>query len=336
MTMLCRIATAVALLMSLLSTAALSHEARPLYVEITEVADGAFRVLWKAPLTVGAGNIPIVRAMNGCTSVGQSVGGGNIRQQDILCRGQSNTPALEFEYPKQNPSISTMIHFARISGETHTKILPPDMRKWTAPAPETAVGISRDYIELGFRHILEGFDHLLFVTCLLLIAGTFRRILITITGFTLAHSITLAAGALGLARVPIAPVEATIALSIVFLAYELVRNQRDTLTWRYPILVSGGFGLLHGFGFASVISEIGLPQTEVAAALVAFNIGVEVGQVLFVILIVIAVKVAKTSVGRNGTSGALSFGGTSQRIIGYAVGTTASFWTLERVAGYLA
>ena len=140
----------------------------------------------------------------------------------------------------------------------------------------------KTYLVFGVEHILSGMDHLLFIACLIFIAGTWRRILVTITGFTIAHSLTLTLSALELIRLPVPPIEATIALSIVFLAREIALDRRDTLTWRYPIAVSAGFGLLHGLGFASALKDIGLPQTEIPAALLAFNVGVEIGQIMFV------------------------------------------------------
>ncbi len=133
----------------------------------------------------------------------------------------------------------------------------------------------------------------------MVIAGTWRRILITITGFTIAHSITLALSALGLVRVPIPAVEAAIALSIVFLAVEIVRGDKTSLTYRYPIAVSSSFGLLHGFGFAAVLGETGLPQTEIPAALLFFNVGVELGQIAFVLAVVPRISSFASWAGRS-------------------------------------
>jgi hypothetical protein len=178
----------------------------------------------------------------------------------------------------------------------------------------------------------------LFVACLVLISGTLKRILITVTGFTIAHSITLALAALGVVQVAVAPVEAAIALSIVFLATELVRQQRDTLTWRFPIAVSASFGLLHGFGFASVLGEIGLPQTEIPAALLFFNVGVELGQIAFVLVLLAGLFVLRRAalmlvrVPRLGFPNAVAV----HRPAGYLVGTLAAFWMVERVVSFWA
>ncbi|MBW2190201.1 MAG: HupE/UreJ family protein [Deltaproteobacteria bacterium] len=185
------------------------------------------------------------------------------------------------------------------------------------------------------QHILGGYDHLLFLVCLLLIAGTGRRILVTITGFTIAHSVTLALSALGVVRVPVAPVEAAIALSIVFLAVEIVRGDPDSLTYRYPIAVAASFGLLHGFGFAAVLGETGLPQTEIPAALFFFNLGVEVGQIAFVVGIIFVYQLARSALGALGLR-ALAADRLHQlrTPAAYAVGSLASLWMIQRVATF--
>jgi len=227
-----------------------------------------------------------------------------------------------------------LIRFQRLSGETHTAVLGPDESEWTLPPPESAGRVAREYLGLGLAHILEGGDHLLFLACLIFIARSTRRILVTVTGFTLAHSITLALATLGWVRLPVPPVEAAIALSIVFLATEIARQPRDTLTWRHPIAVSSSFGLLHGFGFAAVLREAGLPQLELPAALLFFNLGVEVGQVLF-----IAALVGVWALLRGLLRGRLSLSGPelmerARLPVGYAVGWLASYWLFVRVASF--
>jgi hydrogenase/urease accessory protein HupE len=190
--------------------------------------------------------------------------------------------------------------------------------------------VATTYLKFGVEHIWQGTDHLLFVACLLFIAGTARRILITITGFTIAHSITLSLAALDWVHIAVPPVEATIALSIVFLDREIILKRQDTLTWRYPIAVSASFGLLHGFGFASALGDIGLPQTEIPAALIAFNVGVEIGQILFVALILLTIwllaRIQQASSIKLDT-----LLRKSETIITYGVGSVAMMWTMERV-----
>ncbi len=193
------------------------------------------------------------------------------------------------------------------------------------------------FVYLGAKHMFTGYDHLLFLVCLLLISGTGRRILITITGFTIAHSITLALSALGVVQIPVPPVEAAIALSIVFLAVEIIRGDPNSLTYRYPIAVSSSFGLLHGFGFAAVLGETGLPQTEIPTALLFFNVGVEVGQIAFVAAVVLVYQGVRW-VGRSMLDRDLSIDALRpfQTPAAYAVGILAAFWMVERVVGFWA
>ena len=155
-------------------------------------------------------------------------------------------------------------------------------------------------MQLGVEHILTGVDHLLFVLCLILLVPDIRKLLLTVTAFTIAHSITLAAASLGFVNVPTAPVEATIALSIVFLASELLRDphQRSDITQTYPWLVAFSFGLLHGLGFAGALAEIGLPHGQIPLALFSFNVGVELGQLAFIAAVLSATYLSRTVVMR--------------------------------------
>ncbi|MEA3274200.1 MAG: HupE/UreJ family protein [Pseudomonadota bacterium] len=183
------------------------------------------------------------------------------------------------------------------------------------------------YTLLGIEHILLGFDHLLFVLCLLLIVQGGWQLVKTITAFTLAHSITLALATLGLVQVPSPPVEASIALSIAFLAAEILRHRagRDTgLTWRYPWMIAFAFGLLHGLGFAGALAELGLPQKEIPIALLFFNVGVEVGQLLFVGVILL-LGYALHWIGQQRRD-------LLTRATAYGIGGMATFWFLQRSA----
>jgi hydrogenase/urease accessory protein HupE len=325
-----------ALLIGTLALPARAHESRPLYIEVTEKAPLVFFLQWKIPPSVDVRNAPEV-SMGGDCSASSDVGGprGSVRQQTYRCDADPAGSALRITYPAFNPSVATLVRVSRASGEKHSILASPDESEVIIPEKESFGAVARDYFRLGVQHILEGYDHLLFLVCLLLIAGTGRRILITITGFTLAHSITLALSALGLVRVPVPPVEAAIALSIVFLAVEIARGDKSSLAYRYPIAVSSSFGLLHGFGFAAVLGETGLPQTEIPAALLFFNIGVEVGQIIFVAAVIIlyqAVRLlGKRMLDRNLSVDALR---PLQTPAAYAVGMLASFWMIQRVATF--
>lgn len=317
-----------------LAGVASAHDTRPLYVEISEQAEGTYSLAWKVPITVAATNIPNVSLPQSCNAITPVTGGKTDRRQVLRCESDLSNEAVTITFPRYNPSISSLIHFTRLSGETYSVVLPPEESVWTIPEKEQTWKVAREYTVLGIEHILEGYDHLLFIVCLVLLAGTFKRTLITVTGFTIAHSITLALAALEVVKVSVAPVEASIALSIVFVAMELARNRRDTLTWRYPIAVSSTFGLLHGFGFAAVLTEIGLPQTEIPAALLFFNVGVEIGQILFIVAAVaifFTSKVALRALREMDFADVLS---AVQKPSAYLVGVLAMFWTLDRVAGF--
>jgi hydrogenase/urease accessory protein HupE len=176
----------------------------------------------------------------------------------------------------------------------------------------------------------------MFVALLVLIARTGRRTLITVTGFTLAHSLTLALSTLELISLPIPAVEAAIALSIVFVATEIARKNEKTLTYRYPVLVASSFGLLHGFGFASVLREVGLPATELPTALLFFNVGVEIGQIAFV-LIIFGVTYSARTAGQRLSARTETFNLSNAKtsaVTAYTVGAVASFWTLERILAF--
>jgi hydrogenase/urease accessory protein HupE len=185
---------------------------------------------------------------------------------------------------------------------------------------------------LGIEHILAGLDHLLFVLALLLLVQGTRRLIATITAFTVAHSLTLFAATLGWLNVPGPPVEAVIALSIVFLAGEIVhaRQGRPGLTQRRPWIVAFSFGLLHGLGFAGALAEVGLPPLSIPTALLFFNVGVEIGQLIFIAVVLGAIAVARRIARR------LKFNAPSWwwRVPPYAIGSIASFWLVQRVAAF--
>ena len=322
----------------MLSSAAHAHESRPLYIEVTEKAPLVFSIRWKIPPSVDVRNAPEILMAEGCVAAtGQAVAAnrGSLRRRTYRCDVDPAGTALQIRYPAFNPSVSALVRVSRRSGETHSLLAPPDQTELIIPEVESFGAVARDYLTLGVKHILEGYDHLLFLVCLMLIAGTGRRILITITGFTIAHSITLALSALGLVRVPVPAVEAAIALSIVFLAVEIVRGDERSLTYRYPIAVAASFGLLHGFGFAAVLGETGLPQTEIPAALLFFNLGVELGQLAFVFGVVLVYQLLRLA-GRAIVDRDLSIVGLRplQTPTAYAVGILASFWMIQRVATF--
>ena len=191
---------------------------------------------------------------------------------------------------------------------------------------ESMAQVASTYTLLGIEHILLGIDHLLFVLALLMLVPNMRTLVWTITSFTLAHSLTLAAATLGWVNVPQKPVEAVIALSILFVAMEIVhwRQGKPGITRRMPWLVAFTFGLLHGFGFAGALNEIGLPEHAIPPALLFFNVGVELGQLAFIAAVLLAWAVLKR----------LNWPQWAWRVPVYAIGSMAAFWTIERIAGF--
>lgn len=329
----------IAVMVLLLPPVAKAHDSRPLYIELRELQGGAYRLEWKTPPSVSRLAAPLVALPDRCQRQGNiaesSDSSGLVRRASFDCAGTAGGMTLSIDYPGANPSLSSLVRYLGAAGEEVTEVLDPEQGHWTVPESLTANGVAWSYTALGVEHILVGTDHLLFLLCLLWIAGSGYRILITVTGFTLAHSLTLVLSALDVVRLPIAPVEAVIALSIVFLASEIASGQRQSLTWRYPIGVSSTFGLLHGFGFANALYEVGLPQTELATALLFFNLGVEVGQLLFIGAVIALGLLCRTAVSRSASVAVLAAGGRRAELWAvYGIGILASFWLVERVAGF--
>jgi hypothetical protein len=222
--------------------------------------------------------------------------------------------------------VDALVRIERTDGRVVSHVLRPGASSFTIEMGATIPVLG--YLRLGAEHILFGIDHLLFVLGLILLVGDVRLLVKTITAFTLAHSITLALATLGVVRIPQAPVEAVIALSIVFLASELVRQGRGEIsrTARQPWLVAFVFGLLHGLGFAGALSEVGLPAGDVPAALLLFNVGVEVGQLAFV-----AAALALIAAARRLSRPPWRW---LDEVPAYAIGSVAAFWLIQRITGF--
>lgn len=218
--------------------------------------------------------------------------------------------------------VDVLVRIALADGRVVSRMLRPDAPSFTFTA-ETAGPAAGGYFFLGVEHILFGIDHLLFVFALVLIVRGFGLLVKTITAFTIAHSITLALATLGMVHVPSAPVEAVIALSIVFVASEIVRSRRGRhgLTERAPWLVALIFGLLHGFGFAGVLSEVGLPQNDIPLALLLFNVGVEVGQLVFVTIVLAIITLLRR----------IRLPEWAPILPPYVIGAVAMFWVIQRL-----
>ena len=312
------------------SAPAWAHDARPLSVFIVEQQKNAYRVDVRMPPSIEAANEPEITFPEGCR-----VRSGAVRQstdasvKTLLVTCSPPASGIEGQrigvhYPLFNPSLSTLLRYSPADSGIRTAVLSPEQTEWVVPGASTWRVVAHDYLKLGIEHIWGGVDHLLFVTGLLLLAKTGRRIAVAVTGFTLAHSVTLSLSALGVVRLPLPPIEAGIALSILFLAREIARPDADSLARRYPLATSAFFGLFHGFGFAAALRGAGLPQNEIAPALLFFNAGVELGQLAFVAGMLGLVRVFGAGLKPATFSRIEALGA-------YALGIPAAFWFIQRL-----
>ncbi|QSP93299.1 HupE/UreJ family protein [Marinobacter salinisoli] len=320
------------LLLALMAVSfARADELRPAYLQLTEQSPGTYTVLWKVPAR-GEQRLALqVRFEPAPADTSEPVEGflnGAHLQQWSLTREQGLAGTRVSIEGLPRTSTEALLRVEYLDGSSVTHRLTPAAPEVTLAAQPTLLDTAQTYLVLGIEHILLGIDHLLFVLALLLLINSTRKLILTITAFTIAHSITLSLASLGIIRIPVPPVEAVIALSIVFVAAEILRAQRGQpgITQRNPWLVAFSFGLLHGLGFAAALGEIGLPQNAVALALVFFNVGVEVGNLLFVFAFL-----ALTALARK-----LAFqpGRILQKVPPYFIGSLASFWLFERVAAF--
>jgi hydrogenase/urease accessory protein HupE len=319
-------------LLACLATNAAADIFRPAYLELHELGDGRYAVLWKVP-ELGSGQrlSAYVRFPDGTETVSRprvtSSGGAWSERWEIRFVGGLAGQTISI----QGKAVGVTEVIARVErqdGSTQVESLPIEHPAFTVLAAASRGEVAWTYLLLGVDHILGGIDHLLFVLALLLIVRGTKRIITTITAFTAAHSITLAAATLGFVHVPGPPVEAMIALSIVFVASEVVHGYRGKpgLTERAPWIVAFSFGLLHGFGFAGALAEVGLPQAAIPIALFTFNVGVECGQLLFIG----AVLGMRYLIMR----GARQQDDWLPVAASYGIGAVAAFWTIQRVASF--
>lgn len=322
-----------AVLLIVLLSGAWAHETRPAYLEINETAPGRYDVLWRTPVLSGM-RLPVsVQFPEGTRNVTapatRELPDSLLERRLIELPGGLAGARIEI-VGLQATITDVLVRVQMRDGAYSTTLVHPSQPWLQIAAARGWVSIAGTYLRHGVDHILLGYDHLLFVFALILIVRQTRVLLWTITAFTLAHSITLALATLGLVHVPGPPVEATIALSILLLAGEIVRLQRGeaSLTARWPWLVAFCFGLLHGLGFASALAGIGLPRSDIPLALAAFNIGVELGQLAFIAVVLGLFVLARR------IRVAVSFERCARAAMPYAIGIIASFWFFERLANF--
>jgi hydrogenase/urease accessory protein HupE len=315
---------------------AMADEFRPAYLQLRQVDATVYDVLWKVPALDETATLRVVpifpEGARALTPVHSSYAAGTaVQRWRIEVDGELADKAIEFSN-LSTARIDVLVRLERADGSVQLgRVLPPDPR-FVVTASPGAFEVVQTYTVLGIEHILTGFDHLLFVLALVILVKGVRRLVATVTAFTVAHSLTLVAATLGWVHVPGPPIEAAIALSIVFVAGEIIRARQcePGLTQRYPWLVAFTFGLLHGLGFASALAEVGLPQLSIPAALLFFNVGVEIGQLMFIAAVFAVIAMGRW-IGQRAIVPQLRW---LWRIPPYAIGGMASYWVIERVAAF--
>ena len=310
-----------------------SHALQPGYLEIRLIEGETYAVMWKTP-AIGSRPMKITaRLPESCDqrSSGQPIwdGAAYVARWISDCTNGLEGGVILVE-GLDRTSTDVLIRFDFADGTSEARRLTPTDPFFIVPSQPNALEVARTYSLLGIEHILFGIDHLLFVLALLMLVKGTRRIVVTVTAFTIAHSLTLAGATLGFVNKSVPPVEAVIALSIMFVASEIIRSRRGCpgLTEKYPWAVAFTFGLLHGFGFAAALAEIGLPPSSIPLALLFFNIGVEIGQLLFVAFVLISIVLARQIMLRISLAQPAWF----WAVVPYAIGSLAAYWVFQRVS----
>jgi len=308
-----------------------AHDSRPAYLEVNETAPAHYNVLWRTPLNAGMRLPVVLKFPEGVDNVTEpavrELPDSLVEHRIIQVKGGLAGKRIDF-VGLQATITDVLARVRLLDGNESTALVHPS-QAWMEVAKSRGLwSVASSYTRLGIEHIGFGIDHLLFVLALLIITNGTMRLLKTVTAFTVAHSITLALATLGFVHVPSRPVEATIALSIVFVALEIIRRRegRNGIASRAPWIVAFTFGLLHGFGFAGALSEVGLPQNHIPAALFFFNLGVEIGQVAFIAVVVTLIGLVRRF--------PLRLPRWAELIPPYAIGSIAMFWVVQRVAAF--
>jgi hydrogenase/urease accessory protein HupE len=336
-----QLAILLGVLSALVGGSAQSDEMRPGYLELRQTAPDTYNLLFKIPARGNNYRLAIyVNLPKGTIDVTppqtKFSGGAHIERRTVRRSGGLTGQTIAIE-GLSSTSTDVLVRVESLGGVTQTERLSPTKTTFAVRAAPGFSEVAATYLRLGVEHILFGFDHLLFVLALVILVRGWRRVAITVTAFTVAHSITLAAATLGLVHVPGPPVEAAIALSIVLVAVEIVNARRGlpSLTARWPWLVAFCFGLLHGFGFAGALAEVGLPQHAIPIALLFFNLGVEIGQLAFVAAILTADGLFRRAMALRLEPALVQR--TAHRLditAAYVIGAVAVYWLIERTSAF--
>lgn len=312
---------------------ALAHEVRPAYLQLTELEPQRFEVVWKQPVLADRRLNIAVTLPKACstleTFVPERTGGALIERWHAGCDLRSGTLGIT---GLSATLTDALLRISYLNGDTVSRLLRPAQPSLDLadPTPGPAA-----YFMLGVEHLLLGIDHVLFVIGLVLFIRTPWTLVKAVTAFTAAHSVTLALSVLGLVSLPQGPVEAVIALSILFLARELMveEHRRSRITSASPWVVAFAFGLLHGFGFAGALADIGLPRDQLAAALALFNLGIEAGQLAVIAAMLTGAWLLQRlwNMAAHGVGGAVWQTPLATRAFSAAMGCVAGYWTIDRV-----
>lgn len=311
------------------------HALQPGYLELRLVDTDLYSVLWKKPANRGK-PMAISAALPGnCDQATPPHpiwdGMAYLSRWTARCNGGLEGGTIRIDGLDQT-STDVLVRFDFADGRTESRRLTPENSSFTVSGIPSPFEVVRTYLALGFKHILEGIDHLVFVLALLILVKGIRLLVATVTAFTLAHSFTLVGATLGLVQVPGPPVEAAIALSIMFVASEIIHSKsgRTGLAERYPWVVAFIFGLLHGLGFAGALAQIGLPQSSIPIALLFFNVGVEIGQLFFIACVFSIVAMGRVFI-RNINMPKMTW---ASNVPPYFIGSVAAFWTIQRLVSF--
>jgi hydrogenase/urease accessory protein HupE len=315
----------------LITTSLQAHESRPAYLEINQTTASRYEVIWHTPVNAGV-RLPLVlkfpdEVRNVTEPALQERPGSLIERR--LIETKDGLPGKRIEITGLQATITdVLVRVKGLDGLTQVTRLTPSSPSFIVEASPGVVEVARTYTVLGIEHILSGIDHLLFVLALLIITQGGWKLVKTVTAFTLSHSVTLTAVTLGFVNVPTRPVEAVIALSIVFVAAEILHWKRGRIgiAARAPWVVAFAFGLIHGLGFAGGLSDIGLPTGHIPTALLFFSLGVETGHFMFIGAVLSFIALVRRL--------NISVPSWAEWLPPYAIGGIAMFWVIQRIAAF--
>ncbi|MBY5660967.1 HupE/UreJ family protein [Rhizobium leguminosarum] len=324
---------AVLTLLALVSNAS-AHEIRPAHLQIDDMGANRYKVVWRTPMLSGM-RLPITLrfpdSVRNVTTPAERDLPDSLIETRVIETMDGSLAGKRVDFVGLQATITdVLVRVHLLDGSVTTMMVHPSQPWAEIAARPGRIDVAKTFVRHGVEHILSGYDHLLFVLALMFIARSWRALLLTVTAFTGAHSITLTLATLGFVHVPGPPVEAAIAFSILLLACEIIRiqNGRSSITAERPWVVAFAFGLLHGLGFAGALSELALPAGDIPLALLFFNVGVEVGQLMFIAVVIGLIAIVRLArypawFGRHAFTTAT-----------YAIGAVAAFWFVERVAAF--